>query len=591
MKHTLQLWIRRILIWRAQHLPMQHFIFVLSILVGLISGLVAVVLKNSTHAIQAWIRSERFEDYYQLYYFGFPLIGILLTVALVRVFKLRAGEGIPSAIEAISRQGGIIPRSRMYTSFLTSAVTVGFGGSVGLEGPAVGTGSAIGSNLARWMRLGFKQRILLIACATAGAIASIFGAPVAAIIFTLELFSIDLTLSSLVPLLLASATGALTGLMTSDGSKLFYAEGIEAFEPINLPYYLLLGVACALVSLYFKRVFALSGRLVLRWNNPWAKALTGGVFLGALIFVMPPLYGEGFGTIQAALKGDDWAILSQNWLGVEAHNLLWSIGLLVGLLLLKVSAASLTVHAGGVGGMFAPTLFMGSILGLIFVRVLEFAGIEGLPVVHFVLIAMAGLMAGVMHAPLTAIFMISEIGGGYPLILPLMMTSALSFFLTRSWDPNSIYTEYLSQRGRLWTQSKDKAVLTLINMEDALERDLETLAPDSSLPECQAALARCHRNLVAILEDGRMVGYITWEDIWRAQREDHAEEIAAKDAMKSAPSNVQFGDPMESVLTQLEKTGMWYLPVYEEGIWIGLVSKSKLFEAYRKQIQDLSHEA
>jgi CIC family chloride channel protein len=382
MKHSLQLWIRRILIWRAQHLPMQHFIFVLSILVGLISGLVAVVLKNSTHAIQTWIRSERFEDYYQLYYFAFPLVGILLTVALVRVFKLRAGEGIPSAIEAISRQGGVIPRSRMYTSFLTSAVTVGFGGSVGLEGPAVGTGSAIGSNLARWMRLGFKQRILLIACATAGAISSIFGAPVAAIIFTLELFSIDLTLSSLVPLLLASATGALTGLMTSDGSKLFYAEGIEAFDPVNLPYYLLLGVACALVSLYFKRVFALSGRLVMRWDNPWAKALTGGVLLGALIFVMPPLYGEGFGTIQFALKGEDWSILSQNWLGVEAHNLLWSIGLLVGLLLLKVTAASLTVHAGGVGGMFAPTLFMGSILGLIFVRSLEFAGIDGLPVVH-----------------------------------------------------------------------------------------------------------------------------------------------------------------------------------------------------------------
>ncbi|KRO58846.1 MAG: hypothetical protein ABR98_06445 [Cryomorphaceae bacterium BACL7 MAG-120910-bin2] len=569
---------------------MQHFIFILSILTGLISGLVAVVLKNSTHAIQAWISSERFEDYYQLYYFGFPLVGILLTVVLVRVFKLQAGEGIPSAIEAISRQGGIIPRSRMYTSFLTSVVTVGFGGSVGLEGPAVGTGSAIGSNLARWMRLGFKQRILLIACATAGAISSIFGAPVAAIIFTLELFSIDLTLSSLVPLLLASATGALTGLMTSDGSKLFYAEGIEAFDPINLPYYLILGVACALVSLYFKRIFALSGRLVMRYDNPWVKAATGGILLGALIFVMPPLYGEGFSTIQAALRGDDWSILSQNWLGVEEGNLLLGIGLLVGLLLLKVTAASLTVHAGGVGGMFAPTLFMGSILGLIFVRTLNLMGIHDLPVVHFVLIAMAGLMAGTMHAPLTAIFLISEIGGGYPLILPLMMTSALSFFLTRNWDPNSIYTEYLSQRGKQWTQSKDKAVLTLLDMDDVLERDLETLGPDNTLDECQAALARCHRNLLAIIEDGRMVGYITWEDIWRAQREDHTETITAKDAMKSAPTRIQYGDAMDIVLTQMEKSGMWYLPVYQEGKWLGLVSKSKLFEAYRKQIQDLSHE-
>ncbi|MDG1252202.1 MAG: chloride channel protein [Schleiferiaceae bacterium] len=570
---------------------MQHFIFVLSILVGLISGLVAVILKNSTHAIQEWIRSERFEDYYQLYYFAFPLVGILLTVALVRTFKLRTGEGIPSAIEAISRHGGIIPRSQIYTSFLTSVVTVGFGGSVGLEGPAVGTGSAIGSNLARWLRLGFKQRILLIACATAGAIASIFGAPVAAIIFTLELFSIDLTLSSLVPLLLASATGALTGLMMSDGSKLFYAEGIEDFDPVNLPYYLLLGVACALVSLYFKRVFALSGRLVMRWNNRWAKAITGGVLLGALIFVMPPLYGEGFSTIQAALRGDDWSILSQNWLGVEADNLFWGIGLLIGLLLLKVTAASLTIHAGGIGGMFAPTLFMGSILGLIFVRALELAGINDLPAVHFVLIAMAGLMAGTMHAPLTAIFMISEIGGGYPLILPLMMTSALAFFLTRSWDPNSIYTEYLSQRGRQWTQSKDKAVLTLLDMEDAMERDIESVEPDTALYLCQATLARCHRNLIAVTEDGRMVGYLTWEDIWRAQREDHHEEVTAKDAMKSAPARIQYNDPMEHVLSQMEKTGMWYLPVYQDNKWLGLVSKTKLFEAYRKQVQDLSHES
>ena len=590
MKHLLDLWVRRFLIWRAHRISMQHFILILSVLTGLISGLVAVVLKNSTHAIQEWIRFERFEDYYQLYYFGFPLVGIVLTVALIRIFKLKASEGIPSTIEAISRQGGRIPKANIYTSFITSAVTVGFGGSVGLEGPAVGTGSALGSNLARWLRLGFKQRILLISCATAGAISSIFGAPVAAIIFTLELFSIDLTLSSLVPLLLASATGALTGLLTSDGSKLFYAEGIDAFDPSNLPYYLLLGVACALISLYFKRVFALSGKLIIRWSNPWLKAMAGGVILGALIFVMPPLYGEGFGTIQSALKGDDWAILSQNWLGVKSGDLIMGIGLLVGLLLLKVTAASLTVHAGGVGGMFAPTLFMGSVLGLVYVRSLEFMGVDGLPVVHFVLIAMAGLMAGVMHAPLTAIFMISEIGGGYPLILPLMMTSALAYFLTRSWDPNSIYTEYLSQRGRLWTQSKDKAVLTLIEMEDALERNLETLDPESSLLTCQETLARCQRNLVAVIEDGRMVGYITWEDLWRSQREEDAEAITAKDVMRSAPVRLDFGDPMDLVLTQLEKSSMWYLPVYQDGVWIGLASRTKLFEAYRKQVQNLSHE-
>jgi chloride channel protein, CIC family len=581
--------LRRFLIWRAQNLDTSTFLVLVAVVTGLISGLVAVVLKNAAHAVRELVVAERLSDIYQVAYFLFPLVGISIVMVLRRSLKWRMREGIPMALSSIAKDGGIIPRSAMYTSFVGSAFTVGFGGSVGLEGPTVGTGAAIGSNLARWLRLGFKQRILLISCATAGALGSIFGTPIAALVFTLEVFSLDLTLGALVPLLLASATGSLTGLLLSDGTTLFTVSGIGEFEPHFIPQYLGLGVVTALFSVYVKRAHLWSSSLLENVKRPWFRAISGGLLLGGTIFLIPPLYGEGFGSITAALQGDVAALLDQSFVPWQNHSAWIVIALLLGLALMKSIAAGLTIHAGGVGGMFAPTLFMGAILGLAYVLMLSQLGMD-VPSVHFVLVAMAGLMAGVMHAPLTGMFMITEISGGYPLILPLMLVSAVSFFVSRSISPHSIYTAPLAAAGGLWTTDRDKAVLNLIQWDDVLERGIAYVAPHLSFDEAVQRLMAEQKNMLAVVEDGRLLGTLTWDDVRRAQRLS-LPPSAVRDAMSGVAYQVDLNSSMEDTVKRVERMDQWYVPVIDNGHWVGFLSKAKLFEVYRRRLRDMSQEA
>jgi CIC family chloride channel protein len=581
--------LRRFLIWRAQNLDTSTFLVLVAVVTGLISGLVAVVLKNAAHAVRELVVAQRLSDIYQVAYFLFPLVGISIVMVLRRSLKWRMREGIPMALSSIAKDGGIIPRSAMYTSFVGSAFTVGFGGSVGLEGPTVGTGAAIGSNLARWLRLGFKQRILLISCATAGALGSIFGTPIAALVFTLEVFSLDLTLGALVPLLLASATGSLTGLLLSDGTTLFTVNGIGEFEPQFIPQYLGLGVVTALFSVYVKRAHLWSSSLLENVKRPWFRAISGGLLLGGTIFLIPPLYGEGFGSITAALQGDVAALLDQSFVPWQNHSAWIVIALLLGLALMKSIAAGLTIHAGGVGGMFAPTLFMGAILGLAYVLMLSQLGMD-VPSVHFVLVAMAGLMAGVMHAPLTGMFMITEISGGYPLILPLMLVSAVSFFVSRSISPHSIYTAPLAAAGGLWTTDRDKAVLNLIQWDDVLERGIADVAPHLSFDEAVQRLMAEQKNMLAVVEDGRLLGTLTWDDVRRAQRLS-LPPSAVRDAMSGVAYQVDLNSSMEDTVKRVERMDQWYVPVIDNGRWVGFLSKAKLFEVYRKRLRDMSQEA
>ena len=581
--------LRRFLIWRAQNLDTSTFLVLVAVVTGLISGLVAVVLKNAAHAVRELVVAERLSDIYQVAYFLFPLVGISIVIVLRRSLKWRMREGIPMALSSIAKDGGIIPRSAMYTSFVGSAFTVGFGGSVGLEGPTVGTGAAIGSNLARWLRLGFKQRILLISCATAGALGSIFGTPIAALVFTLEVFSLDLTLGALVPLLLASATGSLTGLLLSDGTTLFTVSGIGEFEPHFIPQYLGLGVVTALFSVYVKRAHLWSSSLLENVKRPWFRAISGGLLLGGTIFLIPPLYGEGFGSITAALQGDVAALLDQSFVPWQNHSPWIVIALLLGLALMKSIAAGLTIHAGGVGGMFAPTLFMGAILGLAYVLMLSHLGMD-VPSVHFVLVAMAGLMAGVMHAPLTGMFMITEISGGYPLILPLMLVSAVSFFVSRSISPHSIYTAPLAAAGGLWTTDRDKAVLNLIQGDDVLERGIADVAPHLSFDEAVQRLMAEQKNMLAVVEDGRLLGTLTWDDVRRAQRLS-LPPSAVRDAMSGVAYQVDLNSSMEDTVKRVERMDQWYVPVIDNGRWVGFLSKAKLFEVYRRRLRDMSQEA
>jgi CIC family chloride channel protein len=581
--------LRRFLIWRAQNLDTSTFLVLVAVVTGLISGLVAVVLKNAAHAVRELVVAQRLSDIYQVAYFLFPLVGISIVMVLRRSLKWRMREGIPMALSSIAKDGGIIPRSAMYTSFVGSAFTVGFGGSVGLEGPTVGTGAAIGSNLARWLRLGFKQRILLISCATAGALGSIFGTPIAALVFTLEVFSLDLTLGALVPLLLASATGSLTGLLLSDGTTLFTVNGIGEFEPHFIPQYLGLGVVTALFSVYVKRAHLWSSSLLENVKRPWFRAISGGLLLGGTIFLIPPLYGEGFGSITAALQGDVAALLDQSFVPWQNHSAWIVIALLLGLALMKSIAAGLTIHAGGVGGMFAPTLFMGAILGLAYVLMLSQLGMD-VPSVHFVLVAMAGLMAGVMHAPLTGMFMITEISGGYPLILPLMLVSAVSFFVSRLISPHSIYTAPLAAAGGLWTTDRDKAVLNLIQWDDVLERGIADVAPHLSFDEAVQRLMAEQKNMLAVVEDGRLLGTLTWDDVRRAQRLSQP-PTAVRDAMSGVAYQVDLKSSMEDTVKRVERMDQWYVPVIDNGRWVGFLSKAKLFEVYRKRLRDMSQEA
>lgn len=581
--------LRRFLIWRAQNLDISTFLVFVAVVTGLISGLVAVVLKNAAHAVRELIVGQRLSDAYQVAYFLFPLIGISLVMVLRRSLKWRMREGIPMALSSIAKDGGIIPRSAMYTSFVGSAFTVGFGGSVGLEGPTVGTGAAIGSNLARWLRLGFKQRILLISCATAGALGSIFGTPIAALVFTLEVFSLDLTLGALVPLLLASATGSLTGLLLSDGTTLFTVSGIGEFEPRFIPQYLGLGLVTALFSVYVKRAHLWSSSLLENVQRPWFRAMSGGLLLGGAIFLIPPLYGEGFDSITAALQGDVSALLDQSVIPWQDQTAWVVIALLLGLALMKSIAAGLTIHAGGVGGMFAPTLFMGAILGLAYVLLLGQFGIH-VPSVHFVLVAMAGLMAGVMHAPLTAMFMITEISGGYPLILPLMLVSALSFFVSRSLSAHSIYTAPLAAQGGIWTSDRDKAVLNLIQWDDVLERGIAAVDPELGFDEAVVRLMAEQKNMLAVVQDGRLLGTLTWDDVRRAQRL-RQPPVAVRDAMSGIAYQVDLQSSMEDTVQRVERMDQWYVPVIDGGHWVGFLSKAKLFEVYRRRLREMSQEA
>jgi CIC family chloride channel protein len=580
----------KFLLWRAKNISQDRFVLILSVLVGFVTGLVAVVLKNTTHFIQELVKSDFLDQYFNVYYFAFPLIGIGLTVLVKRIIKEPISEGIPSTLYAISRRSGFLKAYKTYAYLITSALTVGFGGSLGLEGPTVGTGSAIGSNLGRMMHLNFRQRILLIGCATAGAIASIFNAPIAAIIFTIEIFSLDLTLASLVPLLLASVSGAVTSIFIQGNENLFRYESITAFEVSELPLYGLLGVLTALVSVYFTKVYFYFDEFFAKLKGDGRRMLVGGLSLGALIWLVPPLYGEGYDTINALLNGEVESIVNQSLLYDWFSGPYVIIALLLGLVFLKILASIFTIGAGGIGGIFAPTLFVGSALGFAFAYLINQSGLSTISTTNFSLVGMAGLMAGVLHAPLTAIFMIAEITAGYNLFLPLMTVSAISYLVTRSILPHSIYTLQLAKRGDLITHNKDQAILTLLNIATVVEKDFKKVSPEFNLGELVKVVSRSKRNLFPVIdEEGVLVGVLTLDDFRNIMFDRSLyEKTYVSELMIPPPDVVDIKENMSSVMKKFQESGAWNLPVIENGKYLGFVSKSKLFSVYRRKLMEFS---
>jgi CIC family chloride channel protein len=480
----------------------------------------------------------------------------------------------------------------MYSSIITSAITVGFGGSVGLEGPTVSTGSAIGSNLSRLFRLNYKNTILFIGCATSGAMAAIFNAPIAAMIFSLEVLMLDLTLSSLIPLLVASISASLTSYFFMGKDVLFHFNLQESFVLKDIPYFILIGILCGLISLYFTKLHTFTLGLFKKMSNIWLRAVIGGSLLGLLIYLLPPLYGEGYVTVNTLLSGNYVDVIKNSFLEPFAQNP-FIIILFFGILtLVKVFATSFTLGAKGVGGIFAPSLFLGSILGFFFAFTLNSFGFDKLSLINFTLVGMAGTLAGILHAPLTAIFLIAELTNGYELILPLMITSALSYITIKTFEPHSLYTSQLAHRGELITHHKDKAVLTLLKLEKVIEKNFVPVSPDDSLRELVKAIKNSSRNIFPVIDkEKNFLGLVPLDNIRNIMFEHELyDTVLVSELMIDPPLVISLEDSMEDVMNKLKDTGLWNLPVVSHGKYLGFVSRANIFNAYRKLLIEFSED-
>ena len=587
---------KKFLIWRIRHISQRQFLYLLSILVGFTSGVGAVIMKNLTHFFQHLLEGNLVQYYHQAFYFVFPIIGLTLVYFIIRkVIRNKVSHGIPSTLFAISKKKGIMARYQMYGSLLTAPITVGFGGSVGLEGPTVATGSAISSNLARFFHMNQSERNLLIGCAAAGAMSSIFKAPIAAIVFAIEVFGLDLTIGSMVPLLLASISAIITSYFFFGSDVLLPFDIKNQFVIGDIPFYLLLGLISGLVSIYFAEVYSRIQKLFDTMGSPVKRLLIGGSLLGILLYLIPPLYGEGFDVINNLINGKPEAVLQNNLLHLNTASVWSIIVLLSGLVLFKIIASALTFGAGGVGGIFAPTLFMGSILGYTVSKIINQLGIlrSGVSESHFTLVGMAGLMAGVLHAPLTAIFLIAELTGGYDLIIPLMITATISFALTKYVHPHSVYNMELGRKGELVAHNKDQAVLTLMEMDSVIENNFIAVHRDMSLGEMiNHAIIKSNRNIFQVTDKaGKLEGIVLLDDIREFMFDiSRYNTTSVSDFMRGAPASIQYGtDSMQQVMQKFQDSAAWNLPVLKDGKYIGFISKSKLLTAYRRKLINFTH--
>ncbi|MBL4624140.1 MAG: chloride channel protein [Flavobacteriales bacterium] len=579
---------------RSKYLPHKYFVILLAVLVGLLSGLAAVAIKNSVHFIQYLLTVGFVDEYRNYFYFIYPLIGLFLTYVVTKrlLFNQPAGHGIPNTLYAISKKNGIIKRLSMINSVITSALTVGFGGSVGLEGPTVRTSAAIGSNIGRIFKVNYKTKTLLIACAASGALAAIFKAPIAAIVFAIEVIMIDLTMASMIPLLMASVAATITSRLFFGDEIIFHFPVSELYESSDLGYYGLLGIVCGLFSIYFSKTYFFISEWFGKIKSTRTRVLIGGAMLGVLLFFLPPLYGEGFQFVNLLIEGKENLVLANSLFEEHSSEFYYMIGFLILVVGFKVLATTITFSAGGVGGIFAPTLFMGSFLGFIFSRSINFYKISNLSESNFTLVAMAGLMAGILHAPLTAIFLIAEIAGGYSLFIPLMITASLAYLTVKIIMPHSVYTLQLAQRGELITHHKDKAVLTLMKLQNEIETDFETVSPEMSLGELVKVVSRSKRNLFPVVDENYLfIGVVQLNDIREVMfKQDLYATTFVHDLMIGVGEHVTVNDNMDTVMKKFEQSGLWNLPVIEEHKYVGFVSKSKLFSAYRKLLQEFYQE-
>jgi chloride channel protein, CIC family len=578
---------------RLVDLDQVKLVYLLSLVVGLLSAVAAAFLKNAIHYTNKLLTGGISAESGSYLYLACPIAGMLLTVLFVRyIVRDKIGHGISRILHAISRRKSQIKVHNTWTSLVASTLTIGFGGSVGAEAPIVLTGSSIGSVLGRFFKLNYKNITLLIGCGAAGAVSGIFKAPIAGIVFTLEILMLDLTISSIVPLLISSVTAATVAYFLMGDKVLFTFNVSESFNIANIPWYVVLGIISGLISLYFSKMTLFLESRYEKIRNSYLRLILGGIVLGGLIYLFPPFYGEGYDTIMSLLQGNPDILLSNSIFNSLSGSFFIVILFMLGLIMLKVVASSSTNGAGGVGGIFAPTLFIGGINGYFVASLLKkFLHVE-LPDNRFVLVGMAGMMAGVMHAPLTAIFLIAEITEGYRLLIPLIITSTVAYITTRGFEKHSIYHVQLAERGELITHDKDKAALARMDWKKEIERDLLKVKATDKLGDLVKLIARSKRNIFPVVDEYNILdGVISLDDVREIMfQHELYDTTVIRDVMTIPPSYIDVRENIDTVMETFRKTGAWNLPVLDNGYYVGFISKSRIYSTYRDLLIEFSQE-
>ena len=587
-----------LLVWREKHIPDKTFVVLLALFVGIAAGLAAVLLKTLIALIAGFLTSRFSIEQGNLLYLVFPAIGILLASLYVyHIAREPISHGVTRVLYALALKKSRLKIHNMYSSLIASSLTIGFGGSVGAEGPIVFTGAAIGSNLGQAFRLTPQQLAMLVACGAAAGIAGIFKAPIAGVLFTIEVLMIDLTAGAAIPLIVASVAGATVAYVFTGYNVEFFFSQSEPFFASRIPYVVLLGVFCGFVSLYFITLIDRVEKRFKRLRNRWVRFAVGGLTLSLLIFLMPPLYGEGYEGITALINGDVTGIFNNSLFYPFRNNTIAVLLFLFALGAFKVFATAATNGGGGVGGTFAPSLFVGAMAGVFFAFLFNHLGFIDsnvpLSIKNFALMGMAGVMAGVMHAPMMAIFLAAEMTGGYDLFLPLLIVSVSSYAISRIFTPYGIYARRLAERGQLLTHQKDRSVLTLLKMDSVIEKDFTVVHPSMSLKDMVDIISQSRRNLFPVTDEtGTLLGVVLLDDIRNIMfRPDLYRRINVERFMSRPPAKIILGTPMEQVMKTFDDTGAWNLPVIDEdGKYVGFVSKSKIFNSYRQVLKHYTYD-
>jgi len=577
--------------YTTENVSKKQFTYIISIVIGFFVGLGAVIIKKAVHFTQ-WLLTSSFPEEIENYlYFFYPMIGIFLAVVYMNyIIRKKVGHGIPAVLYAISKQHGIIPKHNLFSSIFTASFTVGFGGSVGLEGPTVYTGAAVGSFFGQIFKTNYRQLIFYLGFASAAAMAAIFKAPVAGIVFALEVIMLDLTMAALIPLLLASVTAVVTSYIFMGQGAIYSIDKVDPFVFSDLPWYILLGVFTGLISTYFTLAYIKIEGIFSAMKNWWTRLLVGGSILGGLIFLFPSLYGEGYESVNSALHGET-ATLFERSIFFDFKDDIWVIFAMMAIILItKVIATSVTFGAGGIGGIFAPSLFLGTYSGLLFSKIVNHFGTQQISEKNFALVGMAGIISGNLHAPLTAIFLIAELTTGYELFVPLMITAATSYATTRIFVSNSVYTHQLAKRGELVTHDKDKAVMRMLFVEDLIEKNFRSIEPNATLGELVELVSESNRNVFPVVDEkNEFHGVITLDEIRHIMfKPDLYQKYKVKDLMFIPSTKVSPDESMEEVAKKFTKSGYYNLPVIKDGKYWGFISRATVFSSYRKLLKDFS---